>query len=140
MTIRVTRDEASSEFFDAALRRILLIRRCPVCAANYPPEISCCPRGHALDWLQATGGALLVSWAVDHSRTIDARLAAKDGNCSIFGIVELDEGPWMQVPVVGADPLQLRAGIAMRVDFLQFENESVPVFRVVPSSSSPDGD
>lgn len=132
MTLRVVRDEASSQFFDAALRGTLLIRRCLVCDVSHSPETSRCPRGHDLEWQEAAGGGSLISWAVDHSPALASSLGAGSGIGSIVGLVELDEGPWIQVAILGADPLQLRVGLGMGVDFVHLGDEALPVFRVAP--------
>ena len=126
---RVERDEASAEFFDAAARGTLLIRRCPVCGTQWAPARTRCPAGHALEWTEASGRAVLVTWAVEHEAPLDPALATPSGDTSAFGYVELDEGPWLQVPIVGVDPASLRAGISMQVCFIRpGDGEALPAF------------
>ena len=44
-------------------------------------------------------------------------------------LVELAEGPWMHVPVVGVPPAQLREGTALEVTFVRpGDGEAVPAF------------
>jgi uncharacterized OB-fold protein len=125
----VERDAASGPFFDATGQGRLLIRRCPVCGTAYPPHQRRCHDSDQLDWVAASGNGVLVTWAVDHAPPLDAVLASPDGVTSTFGLVELDEGPWWQVPIVGVDPASLHEGIAMTVTFVRpGEGEALAAF------------
>jgi uncharacterized OB-fold protein len=127
----VTRDEQSGPFFDAAGAGQLLIRRCPACGRHYPPNQSLCGDGEQLEWVPAAGGATLVTWAVDHGSVLDPVLAGPDGASCVFGVVELAEGPWLNVPIVGADPASLEAGMPMQLCFVTpGDGETVPAFTV----------
>jgi uncharacterized OB-fold protein len=133
----VERDEASAPFFDAAATGRLFIRRCATCGRHYPPHQSHCVDGDELGWVAAAGQATLVTWAVDHGSALDPVLAAPDGESSVFGTVELAEGPWLSVAIVDADPAALEAGMAMRLCFVTpGDGETVPAFAVRP----PDGE
>lgn len=125
----IERDERSAEFFDALRREELLIRRCRACDHAGPPHaVSCsaCGTG-ALVWQRAAGTARLVTWAVVHSAPHEA-LADQVPYVSAY--VELTEGPWLEVRLVGVDPSTLRAGIELCVAFIHPpEGESYPVFR-----------
>jgi len=129
---RVARDEASAPFYDAAAAGTLLIRRCASCGTLYPPHQRRCPDSEALEWVEASGGAVVVSWAVDHVPPPDPVFATAGRTTSIFGWVELDEGPWMQVAIVDADPETLRAGTRLQVRFVRpGDGEAIPVFAPV---------
>jgi uncharacterized OB-fold protein len=126
---RVERDDASAVFFNAAADGVLLIRRCPVCGTRYPPQQLRCADSDELEWTPSAGTGVLVSWAVDHAPPLDAALASPDGVTSVFGLVELDEGPWVQVPLVATEPTLLREGMALQVTFIRpGEGEPVPAF------------
>jgi uncharacterized OB-fold protein len=126
---KVERDEVSAPFFDAAAAGVLMIRRCPVCGSAYPPYQRRCSDGSELEWEPASGRATLVSWAVDHAPALDPALAGPDDSSSLFGLVELEEGPWLQVPLVGVEGGLLREGIAMRLKFIRPGNgEAIPAF------------
>jgi hypothetical protein len=126
---RVIRDEPSAPFFDATAEGRLLIRRCPVCATAYPPQARCCRDSDELEWMVATGQGTLVTWAVDHFRPLDATLGSPDGLTSVVGIVELTEGPWMQVPIIDPTPASLTEGMAMRAHFVRpGGGEAIPAF------------
>ena len=125
----IARDDASAEFFDAAAEGTLLVRRCPTCSQVYAPHHHGCGDGSELEWVPAAGTASLVTWAVEHSPPLDPLLATPDGSSTILGVVELDEGPWMHVPIVGVDPSSLRAGTPMAVSFVTpGGGEAVPAF------------
>lgn len=129
---RVERDEASAAFFDAAMAGTLLIRRCGTCATLYPPHQRRCHDSEELEWVEASGAAAVVSWAVDHVPPPDRVFAAAGGATSVFGWVELDEGPWMQVAIVDADPEHLHEGTRLQVRFVRpGDGEAIPVFAPV---------
>jgi len=124
----VARDDASAAFFDAAARGTLLVRRCRVCGRYLAPHHQRCAEGDTLEWVASSGRGRLVTWAVDHGTPLDAALATPDGRGCAFGYVELDEGPWLQVAIVDADPDGLTEGAAMVVRFVRLgEGEPVPV-------------
>jgi uncharacterized OB-fold protein len=131
-TFSAVRDEASAPFFDATAQGTLLIRRCPVCGTTHGPQQERCVHRdgiEATEWVQASGTGVLVSWAVDHAPPLDPVLAAPDGTRSVYGIVELSEGVWLAVPIVGTDPADLAVGVAVRVVFVTpGEGEAVPAF------------
>ena len=125
----IERDEASAPFFDAAAQGTLLIRRCPTCGTLHPPQQRRCADSEVLEWVPASGSALLVSWAVDHVPPLDPVLASSAGAVSVFGWVELDERPWMQVAIVDSDPAALHEGAGLHVRFVRpGDGETIPVF------------
>jgi uncharacterized OB-fold protein len=126
---RVERDEVSAPFFDAAANGVLLIRHCPVCGTAYPPYQRRCADGRELEWMPASGRAVLVTWATEHAPPLDPVLAGADGATSTFGLVELDEGPWLQVPLIDVEIESLAEGVTMQVQFVRPDGgEAIPVF------------
>lgn len=131
----IERDERSAPFFDAAAEGHLLIRRCASCGLAYAPHVARCRDGEDLTWEQTSGEGALVTWAVEHTPPLDAVLASPDGTAVVFGFVELTEGPWLQVPIVDADPATLHAGIAMRVRFVRpGDGEAMPAFAPITTA------
>jgi uncharacterized protein len=125
----VRRDQESAPFFDAAAEHRLLIKQCPVCSRMHPPQARRCDDSDHLDWVEASGNAVLVTWAIDHSPALDPVLESPDSVHTVFGIVELAEGPWLQVPIVDSDPSFLAEGIPMTVRFARpGGGEQIPVF------------
>jgi len=136
----VARDEHSAPFFDAAAAGQLLIRRCASCGRFYPPHQSLCVEGQELDWVPSAGGATLVTWAVDHGSVLDPVLAGPDGASSVFGVVELAEGPWLNVAIVGTDQSGLEAGMPMQLCFVTpGGGETVPAFSVAAAAGEGEG-
>src|SRR5262249_37578112 len=64
----IERDNKSAEFFDAAARDELVMKRCDHCGQALAPEAavctSCC--NTELSWIPTEGVATLVSWTVVH--------------------------------------------------------------------------
>lgn len=126
----VVRDEATAQFFDAAATGRFLLRRCSVGHVSEPAATQCttCEASH-LEWIEAGGGASLVSWAVSWSRPA----ADDEPRRTVLVIGELDEGPWWWAQLAeDLDPesAELAPGRRLRIDFQRPDNEHewVPVF------------
>lgn len=125
----VARDEASAAFFDASAEGRLLLRRCPTCERWWPMYAHRCTDDTPLEWAAAAGTGTLVTWAVDHGPALDPALSPPDGTGTVLGLVEVAEGPWLHLPVVGVPTGELRAGMALEVTFVQpDEGEVLPAF------------
>ncbi|GAA1017602.1 hypothetical protein Aple_023790 [Acrocarpospora pleiomorpha] len=117
----VRRDAATAEFFDGTARGDLLIRRCDRCGGWAAPQTRTCPHcaSPELSWTPAAGTGTVVTWSVVHTKGLPP---------VTVGIVELDEGPWMQVQLTGDLPEDL-SDLRVRVAFERPEGgEAVPVF------------
>jgi uncharacterized OB-fold protein len=116
----IRRDGRTGAFFDGAAEDRLMTRRCETCGRWFAPDATGCPGcgEDDLAWAEASGEAVLVSWAVAHSRT---------GATAALALVELAEGPWMYGRLAAvAEP---REGLPLRVRFVHpEEGESYPVF------------
>jgi uncharacterized protein len=131
VSVTVTRDEASAEFYDACARHELLLRRCARCTSWAAPSIVSCPSCHSgeLRWEPADGSATLVSWTVVHGRPTEDGGPAPS---TVAGLVELAEGPWLHARLVDTDPDSLTAGQKLIVGFeTPGDGEAVPIFRLV---------
>ena len=128
----VARDGGSEAFFDAAARGELLVQQCSSCATVLPPEArTCFSCGSAeLGATVVSGRGSLVSWVVVRQAPIPALKGAVP---YVTAVVELDEGPWLMVRLVGdAEPT---VDARVRVDFVRSgtddqPGEMLPVFRV----------
>ncbi len=135
----VRADERSAEFFAAAARDELMIKRCETCGAWQQPSATSCPNcgeNGELRWTKSAGRGTLASWSVTHSKQADDPLA-------VPALVELDEGPWLAtglyLPAHSA-LAGLRAGQEVTVRFVHpDEGESYPVFSPVEGASLPLG-
>ena len=136
----VARDAGSAAFFDAAARGELLVQRCTGCATVLPPETRTCPScGSAeLEPAVASGLGRLVSWVVVTQAPVPVLAGAVP---YVTAVVELDEGPWLMVRLIDADPAALAVGDRVRVDFVrsgagEAPGEMLPVFRPSPSAGA----
>jgi uncharacterized protein len=123
------RDGRTDAFFDGAAADRLMIKRCPACARWATPDASDCAGcgGAELGWAEASGDAVLISWAVSHGKP------AADGSAPppvLLALVELSEGPWLYSRLDSVDRVHLRAGLPLRACFEHpAEGESYLVFR-----------
>lgn len=121
----IERDAKSAEFFDAAARDELVIKRCEFCAQVLPPEAVVCTTcgDTVLPWVYAAGTGSLVSWTVVHRPPNKAYAELVPYT---VGIVELTEGPWLYARIETDAP---RAGMPLRARYVHAEgSESHPIF------------
>ncbi|MEO5876735.1 MAG: zinc ribbon domain-containing protein [Streptosporangiaceae bacterium] len=116
------RDGRTDAFFDGAATGTLLIGRCADCGHWHAPDVTGCHEcgGERLDWAQARGTGILVTWATLHPRN--------GGEPAQLALVELEEGPWLyaRLDAVTAP----RENLALQAHFLpQPEGEPYLVFR-----------
>ncbi|ONH49955.1 hypothetical protein CcI49_37850 [Frankia sp. CcI49] len=114
----VARDDASAAFFDAAARGELLVRRCLDSGDVLGPEARTCTGcGSArLEPFVVSGRGVLVTWAVVHQVPVSALRGAVP---YVTAVVELAEGPWLLVRLVGTDGRDLRAGQPVSARFVR---------------------
>jgi uncharacterized OB-fold protein len=122
-------DVETQEFWDAAARGRLLLKRCGACgrAHFYPRPF--CPHcwSSQVTWEQASGRARLYTYSVVHENDLPP---FRDQVPYVAAIVELEEGPRMMTRVVGVEPAALKVGMELEVAFEPIgEGFSVPVFR-----------
>jgi uncharacterized OB-fold protein len=124
----VKRDAATAEFFDATGRGELLIRECRACSRFDVPQATACAHCGSADltWAVARGTGTVASWTVVYGRALGDGPAPR----TVIAIVELDEGPWLQVHLADVPPEAVTAGLKVVVGFERPEGgEAVPVFR-----------
>lgn len=131
----IHRDDASAPFFDSTAKGELAVRRCPRCLHWWSPHVTACADCGMLDldWEVTTGHARLVSWTVVHGRPS----GDGPGPRTIVGLVELDDGPWLDAELVDVDETTLAEGLELVVGFHRPpDGESVPVFRPSQAAGS----
>ncbi|WP_224389508.1 Zn-ribbon domain-containing OB-fold protein [Pseudonocardia sp. ICBG1293] len=136
---QVERDDTSAAFYDAAAREELLMQRGPS-GTVLPPEARTDPASGSaeLEPVTVSGDGVLVSWAVVHRAPLPA---LADAVPYVSAVVELAEGPWIIVRLVG-DTRSLSAGDPVRARFVRSgapedPGEVLPVFeRVVTGVTS----
>lgn len=125
----VLRDEGSAEFFDAAARGQLIIRRCAGCGQLDEPGAQVCSGcgSSELIWAPSAGAGTVVARSVVPERRLEGEPAGQ----TVVAIVELDEGPWLYAQLVDVAPEEAEIGQSVRVDFERPDGgEAVPVFRL----------
>ena len=129
----VARDSGSAAFFDAAARGELLVQRCSTCGTVLPPEARTCLScgGVELEPAVVSGLGRLVTWVVVTQAPVPVLSGAVP---YVTAVVELDEGPWLMVRLIDADPAGLAVDDRVRVDFVrsgtaEHTGEMLPVFR-----------
>lgn len=119
-------DMSTQEYWDAAGRRELLIKRCEECgrAHHYPRPF--CPYcwSSKVHWEQASGKATLYTYSVVRQNELQAARVPY-----VAAIVDLEEGPRMMTNVVGVDPADVSIGMALAVDYAPAGETLIPVFR-----------
>ncbi|GEL22287.1 hypothetical protein PSU4_12410 [Pseudonocardia sulfidoxydans NBRC 16205] len=114
-------DAATAPFFAAAARDELLLLRCKGCGAWHPPEVTTCCG--PLEWVAAAGRGIVVTWALVHTAPHPDFADAVPFRTAI---VELTEGPWLQVRLTAAG--EPAAGSPVRITFAHpAEGASYPV-------------
>lgn len=134
----VVRDERSAEFFDAANRGALAVRRCTGCGHWLEPEARTCTScgGSDLKWLDANGTGELVSWSVVHHPPHPSFAGLVP---FAVGLIELVEGPWVEARLTDVDLGALRVGLPLRATFVHpEEGDAFPVFAPTESEGPRD--
>ena len=121
----VDADPVSQPFYDAAREGRLVVQRCTACrTTQLGSEICNCCSGTQLEWIAASGKAVVYSFVVMHL-AYHAAFAAPYQSA----IVELEEGP--RLPVYCPDAARLAIGQAVVLAFAPTENGAmVPVLHV----------
>jgi len=120
----VERNAASADFFDAAARGELILARCTSCGALRIPRRAVCVRcGESLSNPSAASGrGALITWARHPARE-------EDSPGHFFGVVELEEGPWLESTLVGIPMDLLQPGLPLAVVWVSGDSgETYPAF------------
>ncbi|GAA4548880.1 Zn-ribbon domain-containing OB-fold protein [Pseudonocardia xishanensis] len=134
---QVEPDEASAAFYEAAARGELLMQRGPS-GTVLPPEARTDPETGSpeLEPVVVSGEGTLVSWVVVHQAPLPA---LADAVPYVSAVVELAEGPWLMVRLLG-DPTTLHAGDPVRARYVTSGTDEepgavLPVFQQVPGTA-----
>jgi len=104
----------SAPYWDGCRHGELRFQRCDLCGAINPKPGVLCHRCHrrALTWERAGGGGILYSWTV-----VWRPQHPSFGVPYAPAIVELDEGFRVMSAMVGCEPDELEAGMAVEAEF-----------------------
>jgi uncharacterized protein len=124
-------DAIDQPFWDACRERRLLVYRCQTCGRCLWPAGGCPDHGFAaMEWTAANGRGQVHTWTVIHQQYG----SSFSDEPAVVGVVELDEGALLHVPLVGFATDQLTVGAPVRVDFRDVYGEyMMPVF--IPANS-----
>ena len=117
-------DEASSPFFDAAARGVLLIKYCAACSRYLAPQAEFCDRclSDGIEWHEASGQGSVYTFIINHQ-------IGHPGFASIapynIVVVELAEGPRLTSNYVGRNE-ELVVDMPVRVVFETMGDVVVP--------------
>ncbi len=123
-------DSSTEEYWSAANRRELLIKRCNSCARVHFYPRPFCPFCWSTNvhWEIASGLATVYTFSVVRQNDTPEFASRVP---YVAAIVELAEGPRMMTNLVNVEPSQILIGMAVRVDFApagQDETSFIPVF------------
>lgn len=111
---KITRDSASTEFFDAAVQGQLVLPQCRHCAAWQPLTTQICTAcdHHDLIWSPASGRGSVVTWTIVPDPTVEP-----DGQ-RVMVLIELHEGPWLVTRLVGDGATDVRHAMPVTISFV----------------------
>ena len=124
-------DESTQEYWDAARRGVLLIKRCQNCTRPHFYPRPFCPFCWSSDvvWEEASGRGALYTFSVVRRNDL---FPFADRVPYVPAIVDLEEGPRMMTEIIGIPFGEVRIGMDLHVEFEERAPEiSVPVFRPV---------
>lgn len=106
----------SKPYWDAALERRLVIRKCKACSDVHFMPRYLCPNcwSDQLEWVDAKGTGRVHSFTVIRRAPL-AEFAAKAPY--VVALIDLDEGPRMVTNVVGEGALDVKIGDRVTVTF-----------------------
>jgi uncharacterized protein len=128
MTIIPAVTDLTRPYWEAARDGRLVIQRCQRCAASWHPPLPACPHCHGteLGWREVCGLGTVYTYTVVRHAT---HAALADRIPYVIALVELAEGPRIVTGIVGCDPGDVRAGMAVRVRFDDVTDEvALPYF------------
>lgn len=121
-------DAATAPYWDAAARHRLALPRCEDCGRFHFYPRTLCPHcgSSRLTWAEVGGRGNVFSVSVLHQ---GPSAAFKDDLPYALAIIELEEGPTLMSHVVDCDPHAVAIGMPVEVDFRDFGEIALPVFR-----------
>lgn len=119
----------TAPYWEACHNHQLLIQKCADCGKHqfYPRTVCSHCMGGDLEWTEASGRGQIVSYTIMH-RAVSKAYAG--GGVTVLALIRLEEDVRMMSNIVGCDPGQVCAGMAVEVIFEDWSDEiSVPMFR-----------
>jgi uncharacterized OB-fold protein len=131
--VRITTDDHTRPFWEAAQQRRLVVPRCTDCGHFRLPPTPFCPicQSRHVEWIDLAGEATVYSFAVVHGFPGMPELIL------VPAVVELPDAPGARLVsnVIDIDPIDVTIGMTLMVDFSPIaDGWLLPVFR--PSSTT----
>lgn len=119
--------ELSMPHWDGARQRKLMVQHCRDCDAYVFIPRHACPSclSSALEWVESSGKGEIYSFTIIHR---PPHPAFEPPYCA--AIIALEEGWHMISNVITDDLAALEVGQPVRVDFIDVEDMTLPVFRI----------
>lgn len=123
----------SKEFWEGCDREELIIQQCGNCQAMHHPPRPMCPKCHAIDMrgVKMSGEGVIYSWTMPiHPAPYGFTTPP------IVALIDLKGGPRILSNIVGIDPMKMKVGLKVKVEFEPTSGgHKVPVFRVTSKVS-----
>jgi uncharacterized OB-fold protein len=123
-----TPDALTTPYWDAARQHRFILPRCEACEHfHFYPRVVCPHCGsHRIVWSPASGRGKVYSFTQVHRAPSSA---FEGGLPYIVAVIELDEGPHLMSSIVGCEPSRVTVGMPVTVDYADFGDVTLPVFR-----------
>ncbi|SFS11498.1 Uncharacterized OB-fold protein, contains Zn-ribbon domain [Agrococcus baldri] len=122
----ITSNAATADYLDGAARGELRVVRDTETDTYLEPRFDASVDPERYERVTASGDGTIVSWSVAHGKGADGPTR------TLFGIVELAEGPWLWVELRADEPWEHLGGRAVRVAFEASgpaeEHATLPIF------------
>jgi len=128
----ITQDNAF--FFEGAKRGELLIQRCRSCGTLRHPPRPGCPKCRSLEWdtVASSGRGTVFSFVVVHY----PQVAAFEYPLPVV-LIELEEGTRLVSNIEGVEPVDVRIGMPVEVDFRTYGDDlTLPIFKPVNAGAT----
>jgi uncharacterized OB-fold protein len=122
-------DFETRPFWDGLKERKFLLRHCNACGRDHYYPRPFCPTCWSDDvsWKEASGRGKLYTYSIVHVNDLPP---FNERVPYVAAIVELDEGPRVMTNIEGVPFEELRADMAVTVDFRAISDDvTIPVFR-----------
>jgi uncharacterized OB-fold protein len=121
-------DDSTREFWNAARRGVLRIKRCNECHAFHYYPRPFCPKCWSanVEWVDADGTGTLYTYSIVYTNDLPS---FRDRVPYVVAIVELDEGPRMETNLVDCPLDQIAVGMRVQVAFEDEGEIVLPRFR-----------
>jgi uncharacterized protein len=122
-------DEVSEPYWTSLAEHAMRLQRCTGCGTYrfFPTPVCPVCWSTEADWAPVSGRLTLYSFTVVHKPVSEAFAAQTP---YVVALVTLEEGPTMMMNVVGVPHDALAIGMALRLDYRDFDGFTLPFARL----------